>query len=107
MELFKKVHLLASILIISGLMAGCVAKKSVDTTVTEIATSEVPSDADPLDPEIGAAPDTDGDLTQTEQAVLNSRYGLLFDLKGHESKEVERYFNYFNHKARKTMVRWL
>jgi len=69
--------------------------------------SEVPADAEALDSEVVAAPDVEGDLTITEQAVFNSRFGLLFDLEAHDTKEVERYFNYFNHKARKTMVRWL
>ena len=107
MELFKYVRLLATTLLLAGLIAGCVANKPVDVTVTEKVTSEVPSDAEALDPEVAATPDADAYLTQTEQAVLNARFGLLFDLEARDTKEVEKYFTYFNHKARKTMVRWL
>lgn len=107
MKVSKYTHALVTILLILGLMAGCVANKSIDSTVTETSENEVPSDAEALDPEVAGAPDAEGALTQTEQAVFNSRFGLLFDLEAHDTKEVEKYFNYFNHKARKTMVRWL
>ena len=107
MEVFKYIRLLVTTLLFAGLLFGCNAMKTGDTTITETTVSEVPIDAEALDPEIAANPDVDGDLTQTEQAVLNARFGLLFDLEAHDTKEVEKYFNYFNHKARKTMVRWL
>ncbi len=90
----------------AGMLAGCY-KKPVDTTLSEPVESEVPADAEALEPEVAATPDADDDLTVTEQAVLNARFGLLFDLEAHETKEVERYFTYFTHKARKTMTRWL
>jgi len=107
LELFRHIRIITPILILAGLLVGCVTHKPVDTTITEEVVSEVPSDAEELDPEIAAAPEADEDLTQAEQAVLNARFGLLFDLEPHDTKEVAKYFAYFNHKARKTMVRWL
>jgi membrane-bound lytic murein transglycosylase D len=92
--------------LLAGLMAGCAAKTPVDGSLADSA-GEVPADAEALDPEVAATPDTEGDLTQTEQAVLNARFGLLFDLEDHDTEEVQKYFTYFNHKARKTMERWL
>lgn len=93
---------------------GCATKQPVpgeaelSADVVGELSEAVPADADPLEPEVAATPDVEEDhLTVTEQAVLNSRFGLLFDLEAHETKEVERYFNYFTHKARKTMERWL
>ena len=108
LEIFKSARLILTALLVLGLLVGCAKKQPVETVVTEPVESEVPSDAVPLDPEVKAEPDTQGDeLTKTEQAVLNARFGLLFDLEAHETKDVERYFNYFTHKARKTMDRWL
>ncbi|WP_419786556.1 LysM peptidoglycan-binding domain-containing protein [Pseudodesulfovibrio sp.] len=107
MGIFKLLRLLLPVLLAVGLMFGC-AKKPVDTMPADTAETEVPTDAVPLEPEVKAEPDVKGDeLTTTEQAVLNSRFGLLFDLESHENKDVEVYFNYFTHKARKTMERWL
>jgi len=100
-------------LFIAVLGAGCTPKQKVDASVPAsgavVAESQVPEDAEALDPEIEATPEVveEEHLTQAEQAVLNSRFGLLFDLEAHQTKEVELFFNYFNHKARKTMVRWL
>ncbi|MEZ7198867.1 lytic transglycosylase domain-containing protein [Pseudodesulfovibrio karagichevae] len=99
-------------LLIASLAAGCAPKTPqeaappVEEQVTE---NLVPDDAEALEPEIEAAPEVapGEDLTQTEQAVLNQRFGLLFDLEQHESDEVELFFTYYNHKARKTMERWL
>ncbi|MEF2231807.1 MAG: LysM peptidoglycan-binding domain-containing protein [Pseudodesulfovibrio sp.] len=107
MEIFKPLRLALTILLFAGLLIGC-AKQPMDTAVTEPVESDVPSDAVPLDPEVQAQPDGQGDqLTTTEQAVLNSRFGLLFDLEARETQDVEAYFNYFTHKARNTMSRWL
>ncbi len=106
MDIFKSMRLLMTVLLVVGLLVGC-ARKPLDTAMTDPEDSEVPVDAMPLDPEVKASPDVQGDLTKTEQAVLNARFGLLFDLEPHETKEVEKYFNYFTHKARKTMTRWL
>ena len=105
-------YLLAMGLLIASLAAGCAPKtpQEAATPVEEqVAENLVPDDAEALEPEIEAAPEVapGEDLTQTEQAVLNQRFGLLFDLEQHESDEVELFFTYFNHKARKTMVRWL
>lgn len=107
LELFKSIRPLFVALLVLGVAFGCTPKEPVDATISDTAVSEVPVDAEPLDPEVEATPDVEGDLTQAEQAVLNARFGLLFDLEPHQTKEVEQYFNYFNHKARKTMVRWL
>lgn len=99
-------------LLIALLAAGCstktapVAEVPVEEQVSE---NQVPEDAEALEPEIEAAPEVapGEDLTQAEQAVLNQRFGLLFDLEPHENEEVELFFTYYNHKARKTMERWL
>jgi len=113
LQISKLIRLLLIALLIAGVGYGCAPKKAPEVEVAtpapepEEAVSEVPVDADPLEPEVEAAPDVEGDLTETEQAVLNSRFGLLFDFELHQTKDVENYFNYFNHKARKTMVRWL
>ncbi|NDV20954.1 LysM peptidoglycan-binding domain-containing protein [Pseudodesulfovibrio sp. JC047] len=96
---------------IAGFAAGCTANKSPQATlpVQEVFfESQVPEDAEELEPEIIATPEgVEDHLSQTEQAVLNQRFGLLFDLEQHESKDVELFFTFYTHKARKTMVRWL
>ncbi|MDD3312232.1 LysM peptidoglycan-binding domain-containing protein [Pseudodesulfovibrio sp.] len=107
MDIFKSLRQFLPVLLAVGLLFGC-AKKPMDAMVAESSEAEVPTDAVPLEPEVKAEPDVKGDqLTTTEQAVLNSRFGLLFDLEAHENQDVEIYFNYFTHKARKTMERWL
>ncbi|WP_207263276.1 LysM peptidoglycan-binding domain-containing protein [Desulfovibrio sp. Huiquan2017] len=104
-------YLLAVSLLIASLAAGCAPKTPQDAAppVAETTENLVPDDAEALEPEIEAAPEVapGEDLTQTEQAVLNQRFGLLFDLEPHENEEVELFFTYYNHKARKTMERWL
>ena len=111
MKIFKYVYLLAMGLLIAGFAAGCTATKKPQATlpVKEVVVeSQVPDDAEELEPEIVATPeDVAEDLSQTEQAVLNQRFGLLFDLEQHDSKDVELFFGFYTHKARKTMVRWL
>lgn len=100
-------------LFIAGFGVGCntISKPKVEASLPEepVVESRVPEDAEALEPEVAATPEVveQEDLTQAEQAVLNSRFGLLFDLEPHETKEVELFFNYYNHKARKTLVRWL
>jgi len=100
-------------LLLAAVLFGCATKQpapSVEAEQSELTgenSEVVPADADPLEPEVAATPEVEDHLTETEQAVLDSRFGLLFDLEAHETKEVERYFNYFTHKARKTMDRWL
>ncbi|MUM76729.1 LysM peptidoglycan-binding domain-containing protein [Pseudodesulfovibrio sp. F-1] len=110
MDAFKSLRPLFAALCIVGLatfMAGCAAKSPVSEPVAEREQGGVPDDAEALDPEVIAAPVEEGELTQAEKAVLNARFGLLFDLEDHNNADVERYFNYFNHKARATMERWL
>jgi len=102
-------------LFLAGFAAGCSTplKPNIDAPLPEEsaagAESQVPEDAEALEPEVAATPEgvEQEDLTQAEQAVLNARFGLLFDLEPHETKDVELFFNYYNHKARKTMMRWL
>jgi len=65
------------------------------------------SGIEPLDPELEAAPQQAEDLTPEEEMVLQSSNGILFDLDEHDSKEVQQYFGFFTHKARKTFDRWL
>lgn len=83
-----------------------VSTDQADATGTD---SFIPDEPDEkLDPELKASPDTDdAELSKAEKTVLESRFGLLFDLEPHESREVEQYFTYFTHKARKTLSRWL
>ncbi|MBI9081237.1 MAG: LysM peptidoglycan-binding domain-containing protein [Pseudodesulfovibrio sp.] len=107
MKVFKYLQLTATILITMGLLSGCLANKPTDATINNGEPSEIPADAEALEPEVEADSATNEDLTETEQVVFNARFGLLFDLEPHKTKEVEKYFAYFNHKARKTMVRWL
>jgi membrane-bound lytic murein transglycosylase D len=89
------------------MLIGCAPKTPTDGSLAEDVPGEVPADAEALEPEVAATPDSTGELTQAEQAVLNARFGLLFDLEAHETEDVEKYFTYFNHTARKTMERWL
>ncbi len=107
MEVFTSIRLLFVALLAMGLAFGCTPKRPKEVTLNKPAIVDVPVDAEPLEPEVEATPEADESLTETEQAVLNARFGLLFDLEPRETKEVEEYFNYFTHKARKTMVRWL
>ena len=113
MKAFKYAYLLAMVLFIAGFATGCNSflKPTAEVPVAEepVEENQVPEDAEALEPEVAATPEVmeQEDLTQTEQAVLNSRFGLLFDLEPHETKDVELFFNYYNHKARKTLVRWL
>lgn len=103
-------------MLLSAVLFGCATKQATPTVEAEqpeLAAEEVPEvvpeDAEALDPEVAATPDEQQEesLTVTEQAVLNARFGLLFDLEAHDTKEVEVYFNYFTHKARRTFERWL
>jgi len=112
LRVFNYAYLLAMSLLIASLAAGCAPKAPQETAPPveeQVTESLVPDDAEALEPEIEATPEVapDEDLTQTEQAVLNQRFGLLFDLEPHENEEVELFFTYYNHKARKTMERWL
>jgi len=102
-------------MLLAAVLFGCAAKQTptVEAEQPELASDDVPEvvpeDAEALDPEVAATPDAQQEesLTVTEQAVLNARFGLLFDLEPHETQEVETYFNYFTHKARRTFERWL
>lgn len=69
MEVFKSLRLFFVAVLAAGMLAGCY-KKPVDTTLSEPVESEVPADAEALEPEVAATPDADDDLTVTEQAVL-------------------------------------
>ncbi|BCS88939.1 LysM peptidoglycan-binding domain-containing protein [Pseudodesulfovibrio sediminis] len=120
MKVFKYVYLFALTILVASFAVGCTTTSKntpvasappvvVEEEVPIVAESQVPEDGEALDPEIEATPEVtpEEDLTQAEQAVLNARFGLLFDLPPHETKDVELFFTYYNHKARKTMVRWL
>ncbi|MCJ2165974.1 MULTISPECIES: lytic transglycosylase domain-containing protein [unclassified Pseudodesulfovibrio] len=111
MKILQYTCLIAVGLLVATLTTGCSTKSTPEVVpvVEEVVTeNQVPEDAEALEPEIEATPEaSEEDLTQTEQAVLNQRFGLLFDLESHETAEVELFFSYFNHKARKTVVRWL
>ncbi|KAB1438999.1 LysM peptidoglycan-binding domain-containing protein [Pseudodesulfovibrio senegalensis] len=114
MHKFSRVRLLFLLVAGAALLAACTPKSvSTDeqaaTDRTVYAESFGPDSPDEtLDPELAADPKSDDStLTEAEQTVLNSRFGLLFDLEPHESKEVEQYLKYFTHKARRTFERWL
>lgn len=76
------------------------SEASVETEVTD-------SGIEPLDPELEAAPQEAEELTPEEEKVLQSSNGIYFNLDEHDTKEVQQYFGFFTHKARKTFDRWL
>ncbi|WP_320173720.1 LysM peptidoglycan-binding domain-containing protein [Maridesulfovibrio sp.] len=79
------------------------ALKSEASVETEVADSGI----EPLDPELEAAPQEAETLTPEEEKVLQSNNGIYFNLDEHDTKEVQQYFGFFTHKARKTFDRWL
>ncbi len=114
MHNFKSIRFLLFFTASAMFLAACTPKnvttdEQAASDQTVYAESFGPKSADEsLDPELEADPQSDNSsLTEAEQTVLNSRFGLLFDLEPHESKEVEQYLKYFTHKARRTFERWL
>ncbi len=112
---------LIAFLVIFSLFTGCAAKnasvaeKEVCDPPTQAAAnsdasieSEVSdSGVEPLDPEVDAAPQESEALTPEEEKVLKASNGIFFNLDEHDTKEVQQYFGFFTHKARKTFGRWL
>lgn len=91
-------------------MAGCAEKKAPTPEDTQVPAvfSEADEAAEPLEEAVEATPEVDeSSLTKTEKSVLDSKFGLLFDLDYRETKEVSQYFTYFTHKKRRVMERWL
>lgn len=75
-----------------------IAASNATVSADEIASGDVQT----LDPELNVDPTTGpADLTKAEQTALEASCGINFDLDPRETKEVERYFTYFTHKARK------
>ncbi|WP_027720604.1 LysM peptidoglycan-binding domain-containing protein [Maridesulfovibrio zosterae] len=109
------------LLVIFAFFAGCAPKGATvaeneicDTPVLTADNSEKKVDQDvadsgvePLDPELEAAPQESETLTPEEQKALLSSNGIYFNLDEHDTKEVQQYFGFFTHKARKTFDRWL
>ncbi|XPV76426.1 MAG: LysM peptidoglycan-binding domain-containing protein [Desulfovibrio sp.] len=96
----------------TAILGGCakqsprmdIAASNATVSADEIASGDVQT----LDPELNVDPTTGpADLTKAEQTALEASCGINFDLDPRETKEVERYFTYFTHKARKTFARWL
>ncbi|WP_432738602.1 LysM peptidoglycan-binding domain-containing protein [Maridesulfovibrio sp. FT414] len=102
-----------------ALFAGCAAKTAPvaqqevcdpQAKVSEVVETEgdvADSGAQPLDPELETAPQESEALTPEEQKALLSSNGIYFNLDEHDTKEVQQYFGFFTHKARKTFARWL
>ena len=118
-NMLKSFQLIA-LLALFVFFAGCSAKTApVDETALDAQTaaalkskasveSEVAdSGVEPLDPELEAAPQEAEKLTPEEEKVLKSTNGIYFNLDEHDTKEVQQYFGFFTHKARKTFDRWL
>ncbi|CCO23029.1 LysM peptidoglycan-binding domain-containing protein [Maridesulfovibrio hydrothermalis] len=115
-KMLNSLRLIALLAIVS-LFAGCAAKtapvaeKEISeptVQVEEVLDVEVAdSGVEPLDPELEAAPQDSGELTPEEEKVLYSSSGIYFNLDEHDTKEVQQYFGFFTHKARKTFTRWL
>ncbi len=107
LESLKWLRILTLALLLAGFSGACTPKQPVDPAPESEAS--VPVDAEALEPEVAEEPPAESveDLTTTEQAVLNARFGLLFDLEPHENKAVQKYFSFYTHKARKTFARWL
>ncbi|WP_018124440.1 lytic transglycosylase [Desulfovibrio oxyclinae] len=94
-----------------GLLAGCAEKKAPSPKDEELPKvfTEADEAVQPLEEAVNAEPEEkeEESLTETEKTVLESRFGLMFDLDYRETKEVSQYFAYFTHKKRRVMERWL
>ncbi|WP_084407492.1 LysM peptidoglycan-binding domain-containing protein [Maridesulfovibrio bastinii] len=102
------------------IFSGCAPKKTapvdpslnVCTNATEVSETDLPdSGAEVLEPEVDPSPsdvkEQSENLTPQEHKVLLSDSGIEFNLNEHDTKEVQQYFTFFTHKARKTFARWL
>lgn len=109
MHIFKYFRTTTLALTFLALLAACTPKNvTPDQTAAEGELFGPQTAEEKLDPELQAEPETgEAKLTEAEKTVLRAKFGLLFDLEPHESREVEQYFTYFTHKARKTFARWL
>lgn len=124
----QKPHFSASLLTVFIFLlffSGCAPKNSVQLSSdlesqdnacvlakSENATEAISdSGAESLDPEVDPSlrdvRGLDENLTPQEHKVLLSDSGIEFNLNEHDTKEVQQYFTYFTHKARKTFARWL
>lgn len=102
------------------IFSGCAPKNSsqVKSDLDSLDNSTIVSDSDlpdsgveVLEPEVDPSPDDvkeqSESLTPKEHKVLISDSGIRFNLNEHDTKEVQQYFAFFTHKARKTFARWL
>ena len=103
---------------LSFALSACAPKQPVQSAQGSITQKNPATQADsedlssedevPLDAELDQEPDDNqGDLSSIEQAALNSRFGVMFDLESHDTKEVQKYFTFYTHKSRSTFERWL
>ncbi|WP_320171559.1 LysM peptidoglycan-binding domain-containing protein [Maridesulfovibrio sp.] len=105
------------LLVVFFVLAGCAAKNAPvakeEACAPPVQTAEQPeadvsdSGVQPLDPELEVAPHESEALTPEEQKALLTSNGIYFNLDEHDTKEVQQYFGFFTHKARKTFARWL
>jgi membrane-bound lytic murein transglycosylase D len=96
------------IIAIFALISSCAPKQNVAQVdkIKDPAQLVMSEDGEPLDPELSAEPG-DGHLSQEERDLLFAKNGLAFDLDLHDNKSVEKYVDYFTHRARSTFSRWL
>lgn len=111
MHNFKYFRGLLIALMALGLLAGCAEKQAPPVADKDLPAVFTEGDdaVQPLEEAVEATPPEtqEEDLTPTEETVLQSKFGLLFDLDYHETKEVKQYFSYFTHRKRQIMERWL
>ncbi|MBU1612540.1 MAG: LysM peptidoglycan-binding domain-containing protein [Proteobacteria bacterium] len=95
-------------MVIFALIVSCAPKQQVSKVdqLKDPAQLVMSDDAEPLDPELSVVPGY-GNLTDEERRILYSQNGLSFDLDLHDNTSVEKYVDYFTHKARGTFIRWL
>lgn len=118
-KMLKSLRLI-TLLALFAFIAGCSAKTApvADKEVCNPAAMTVEKDVavdnevadsgvEPLDPELEETPSDSGVLTPEEENALRTSNGIYFNLDEHDTKEVQQYFGFFTHKARKTFDRWL
>ena len=118
-KMLKSLRLI-TLLALFAFIAGCAAKTApvAEKEVCNPATLTVEKDVtvesevadsgvEPLDPELEETPSDSGVLTPEEEKALRTSNGVYFNLDEHDTKEVQQYFGFFTHKARKTFDRWL
>ncbi|OEU66154.1 MAG: lytic transglycosylase [Desulfovibrio sp. S3730MH75] len=114
LKLFRLVALMAVFILFAGCSQKNVTPENETVSATQVSDATAveseftDSDTEVLDPELVNTPVEPEKLSPEEQKALLARSsGIDFGLDVHDTKEVQQYFGYFNHKARKTFTRWL